>query len=301
MNSRNTPVRLKAMIGDYPITHGLRSGQILSESGASGRFEFEFADVKVPNTAFKRVVRSLEFDVSELAIVTFLQAVDAGIPLVLLPAVLVSRFQHPFLMFDSRRGRLRPQDLRGKRIGVRSYCVTTVTWIRGMMQADHGIEPHDNRWVACEDGHVAQWRDPQWVERVDSSTDMLELLEAGEIDAAVLGAAPPDKPYIKPVFADPALASRQWYDRHQVIQTNHMLVLKRSLVEDHPDFPCTMMSLLAQSAGSELSEADRRAHPCGISRVRPHLEFAIDMVHRQGLISERPALESLFHATTLID
>ena len=80
-----------------------------------------------------------------------------------------------------------------------------------------------------------------------------------------------------------------------------MLVLKRSLVEDHPDFPCTMMSLLAQSAGSELSEADRRAHPCGISRVRPHLEFAIDMVHRQGLISERPALESLFHATTLID
>lgn len=295
MNTQRAPVRLKAMIGDYPITHRLLSGQV-----SSSRYAFDFADVKVPNTAFKRTVRELEFDVSELAIVTFLQAFDAGIPLVLLPAVIVSRFQHPFLMFDSRRGHLRPQDLRGKRIGVRSYCVTTVTWIRGMLQADHGIAPQDNRWITFEDAHVAQWRDPPWAERADPARDMLQMLEAGEIDAAVLGAPPADKPHIKPVFADPAQNSRDWYARHQVIQINHMIVLKRSLVDEHPDFPKALMALLEQSAGSNLSEADALAHPRGLSAVRPHLDYAIDMVHRQGLTRERLPLESFFHPTTLI-
>ena len=151
MNAAAKVTPLKAMLGDYPITHRLRSGQVDTRP-----YAFEFADVKVPNTAFKRTVRDLEFDVSELAIVTFLQAVDAGIPLVLLPTVIVSRFQHPFLMYDSRRGVVRPQDLRGKRIGVRSYCVTTVTWLRGMLQGDHGIEPAENQWITFEDAHVAQ-------------------------------------------------------------------------------------------------------------------------------------------------
>lgn len=296
MTIQPSAVQLKAMIGDYPITHRLLSGQV-----SPGRYAFDFADVKVPNTAFKRAVRNLEFDVSELAIVTFLQAFDAGIPLVLLPAVIVSRFQHPFLMFDSRRGHLRPQDLRGKRIGVRSYCVTTVTWIRGMLQGDHGIAPQDNRWITFEDAHVEQWRDPPWTERADPSRDMLQMLEAGEIDAAVLGAPPADKPHIKPVFADPVQDSRDWYARHRVIQINHMIVLKRSLVEAHPDFPKAMMTLLGESAGSNLSKADQLAHPRGLSQVRPHLDHAIDMVHRQGLTRERLPLESFFHPATLID
>ena len=49
-----------------------------------------FADVAVPNKAFKRVVRDLEFDVAELALMTFLMARSRGIPLRLQPAVLAS-------------------------------------------------------------------------------------------------------------------------------------------------------------------------------------------------------------------
>jgi len=296
MNTPDRVITLKVMLGDYPITHRLRSGQLDPRP-----YAFEFADVKVPNTAFKRVVRDLEFDVAELAIVTFLQALDAGIPLVLLPAVIVSRFQHPFLMYDSRRGELKPADLRGKRIGVRSYCVTTVTWLRGMLQGDHGIEPRENQWITFEDAHVAQWRDPPWAQRADASADMLQMLEAGELDAAVLGAPPADKPHIKPVFANPEQDSSDWYARHQVIQINHMIVLKPSVVDQHPDLPRALMTLLAQSRGSIETEASRLAHPAGLRSVRPHLEYAIDMVHRQGLTQQRRPLESLFHPATLVD
>ena len=78
---------MKALLGDYPVTKHFKEHSSL-----------EFADVKVPNTAFKRVVRDLEFDVAELAIVTFLFAKAHGKPLRLLPAVVTARFQHPYLV-----------------------------------------------------------------------------------------------------------------------------------------------------------------------------------------------------------
>ena len=73
--------RLRTLLGNHPVTRAMKSGAVRSP-----RIAFDFADVKVPNTAFKRVVRDLEFDVAELAIVTFLLARAFGKPLVLLHA-----------------------------------------------------------------------------------------------------------------------------------------------------------------------------------------------------------------------
>src|SRR5882672_10249612 len=114
-------MRLKTLLGDYPATQALKTGRVRSQS-----VEFDFADVKVPHTAFKRVVRDLEFDVAEIAIVTFLMAKAYGKPLRLLPAVMFGRFQHPYLVSTLD---LRPKELEGKRIAIRSSSVTTVAWI----------------------------------------------------------------------------------------------------------------------------------------------------------------------------
>jgi hypothetical protein len=59
----------------------------------------------------------MEFDVSELSLVTFLQAKTAGRKLVLVPAVYLSRFQHPFLLYNSAKGTMTPKDLEGARVG----------------------------------------------------------------------------------------------------------------------------------------------------------------------------------------
>ena len=123
------------MLGDYPVTAALKAGR-----SRRANVSFRFADVKVPNTAFKRVVRDLEFDVAELAIVTFLLAKAHGKPLRLLPAVITARFQHPLLVHNVARGRLAPADLNGKRIGQRSYSVTTATWVRGFLASDYGVD-----------------------------------------------------------------------------------------------------------------------------------------------------------------
>ena len=114
--------RLKTLLGDHRVTEALKQGRI-----HYGALSFDYADVKVPHSAFKRVVRDLEFDVAELAIMTFLLAKAHGKPLKLLPAVLTARFQHPFLVYNAERGPLEPRDLHGRRVGQRSYSVTTAT------------------------------------------------------------------------------------------------------------------------------------------------------------------------------
>src|SRR5689334_14304176 len=120
--SAQNKVTLSTMMGNYPNTIPLKSGAVRSDL-----VDFNFVDVKVANNMFKNVVRNAEYDLSELAIVTYLQAKSFGKPYVLLPAVLVSRGQHHTIAYNADRGTLAPTDLAGKRVGVRAYTVTTGT------------------------------------------------------------------------------------------------------------------------------------------------------------------------------
>ncbi len=149
------PVAVHTLLGDYPVTLALKKGEVKSSS-----VSLDFADVKTPSTAFKRVVRNLEFDCAELAIVTFLMAKAHGKPLVLLPAVVLARFQHPHIVYNIERGPLAPADLAGRRVGTRSYTVTTSTWLRGILANEHGVDIDRVKWVTFEEAHVAEFRDP---------------------------------------------------------------------------------------------------------------------------------------------
>src|SRR5262249_8713819 len=110
---------LHTMMGNYPITKPLKSGEV-----RSGLVDFDFAEVKVANNLFKSVVRDAKYDVAELAIATYLQAKAYNKPYVLIPAVLVSRGQHHTIAYNAERGALKPSDLNGKRVGIRAYTVT---------------------------------------------------------------------------------------------------------------------------------------------------------------------------------
>ena len=96
------------------------------------------SEVKGASTAFKRVVRDLEFDVAELAIVTFLLARAHGKPLVLLPVVVLGRLQHPYLVYNQERGPLSPKDLAGRRVGlvVCGANIDAATFSRHLLDAE---------------------------------------------------------------------------------------------------------------------------------------------------------------------
>ena len=107
-------------------------------------------------TAFKPLVREHKFDLSELAIVTFLQAKAYGKPYVLLPAVVVARPQHHTLAYNPERGALKPSDLNGRTLGVRAYTQTTGMWVRAALAEDYGLPIERMRWVTQDPAHVEE-------------------------------------------------------------------------------------------------------------------------------------------------
>ncbi len=283
-------MRLKTLLGDYPVSRALKEGRVRSAS-----LEFDFADVKVPHTAFKRVVRDLEFDVAELSIVTYLLAHAHGKPLRLLPAVMFGRFQHPYLV--SVRD-LSPKSLEGKRVAIRSSSVTTVAWIRGILADDHGVDLERVKWVTFEDAHVAEYRDPPGTERAAEGKTPLSMLLAGEVDAAVLADPLPKDERLKSVIPDPAAAAADWQRRNGAIQINHMVVVRQTL---QPEVIREVFDLLSQSKWLSKEKEEKKAFdtsPFGLEANRRNLEVAIDYVHRQKLIPRRYSVDELFDGVT---
>ena len=287
--------RLKTLLGDYPITAALKSGKLSSPHAA-----FDFADVKPVSSAFKRVVRDLEFDVAELAIVTFLMAKAHGKPLVLLPTVVLGRFQHPFLVYNRERGPLKPEDLPGKRVGVRSYSVTTGMWVRSILSEDHGVDIDRVRWVTFEEAHVAEYRDPPNVERAPAGRNINAMLLAGEIDAAIVGDAKPADPRIAPLIPDTESAARAWHAKHGGIQLNHLVTVQSSVSQSDPQAVRELYRLLTESkrAAGLPAAGVVDPNPFGVAANRRNLELAIERVHRQGLIPRRYTVDELFDDTT---
>jgi 4,5-dihydroxyphthalate decarboxylase len=274
---------VKALLGDYPATAALKKGEVRSD-----RVRLDFADVRPPSAGFKRVVRDLEFDVAELAITTFLMAKAFGKPLRLLPAVVVGRLQHSFLVHNAERGTLAPRDLAGKRIGVRSYSVTTGMWLRGILAEDYGVDPDRITWVTFEEAHVAEFRDPPNVVRAPPGKDVVGMLLAGEIDAAVVGDGKPADPRIQAVIPDADAAARDWQRRKGAIQINHMVVVKDSVPRADAEEVSRLLAKSIAAAGNP------ELNPYGVGANRRNLEVAIDYVHRQRLIPRRFAVEELY-------
>jgi 4,5-dihydroxyphthalate decarboxylase len=274
-------MRLKTLLGDYPVTQALKDGRVRSPS-----LEFDFADVKVPHTAFKRVVRDLEFDVAEIAIVTFLMAKAYGKPLRLLPAVMFGRFQHKFLVSIEN---LSPKNLENKRVAIRSSSVTTVAWIRGILADDYGVDLGKVKWVTFEDAHVAEYRDPPGTERAPAGKTPLAMLLAGEVDAAVLSDPMPQDERLRSVIPDPAAAAADWHRRKGAIQVNHLVCVKNSIPQKDVD---EVFRLLQES--KNIGAKDSPTSPFGLEENRRNLEVAIDYVFRQNLIPKRYTVDELF-------
>jgi len=295
----NSPeiLTLRALLGDYPNTASLRKGAI-----RSSRLNFDFADVKVPNHAFKRVVRDMEFDVAELAIATYLTAKAHGKPLVLLPVVVRGKFQHESIVYNAERGHLAPSDLAGRRVGIRSHSVTTVAWVRGLLQNDYGVDLDRVKWVTFEDAHVAEVTDPPTFERAPAGKNPMTMLLEGELDAAVLTGKDLKHPKFKYLIPDPDAAAKKWYQQYGLVPINHMVTVRESLLKSSPWVAEEIFRLLAESKrAAGLPPANGiDAFPLGVEANRKSLELVIKYAAQQRLIPRPFAVDELFNDVTRV-
>jgi 4,5-dihydroxyphthalate decarboxylase len=274
-------MHLRTLLGDHPCTTALKNGSVKSDS-----VTLDFVDYSPTNKGFKPMVRDGAFDVSEMAIVTYLMAKSAGKPMVLLPHVVVARFQHAYALYNAKQGTLKPIDLNGKRVGIRSFTTTTGAWLRGILANDHGVDLESIDWVTFEDAHVAEFQDT--TKRAPAGKQIVQMLIDGELDA-VLGEKS-EHPDLKLLFPDPSQEELSWFASYAVLPINHMVVVKQELSDNHPDAVREVHRLL--------SEAAKDAPPIPVDNMRRSLKMIIDYTVQQGLIPRAFTVDELFDDVT---
>ena len=276
-------IRLRTLLGDHPCTAALKDGSVKSDL-----VTFDFVDYSPTNKGFKPMVREGAFDVSEMAIVTYLMAKSFGKPMVLLPNVVLARFQHSYALYNARAGKLAPRDLNKKRVGIRSFTTTTGAWLRGILANDYGVDLDSIDWVTFEDAHVSEFRDG--TKRARAGKQIIQMLIDGELDA-VLGEKS-EHPDLKPLFPDSSQEELSWFGRHAVVPINHMVVVKQQLSDNHPDAVREVHRLL--------SEAAKDVPPrIPVDHMLRSLKMIIDYTAQQGLIPRAFAIDELFDDMTL--
>jgi 4,5-dihydroxyphthalate decarboxylase len=305
---------LKTAIGNYGITRALKDG-----GARPARLQLEQIEVSPITAAMRRMVRTLEFDVCEMAFTTYLCAVALGKPIIAIPVFVTRNFHHWAIFKNPRSGIAAPKDLEGRVVGVnRGYTVTTGLWARGMLQDEYGVDLSRITWAPTDDEHVAEYKAPPGVDYSFRGRALGDLLASGEIGAAV-GDIRSDSPDIQPLIADARSAGFDYFRKSGVYPINHGIVVRASLLKENPGaarelfdaFKASKAAYLARlREGRDLSPADQNAldlarvvggdpFPFGVRANRRALETMVRFAVEQRVIPKPLEVESLFAPETL--
>ena len=297
------------------VTRAQGNNQALKDGSVKpSTFEFDFVDVPVLVDGFRRMVRGLEFDISEMAITTYICAKAHGKRMTALPIFLVRAFHHGAIMVNIKAGIHTPKDLEGKRVGVnRGYTVTTGVWARSVLQDEYGVDLSKITWVLSGDEHVAEYRPPSNVVPIEPGKKMSEMLINGELAAAI--GVEIDHPDVKPLIPnalDAGLAALRLRGHYPI---NHLMVIKDDVLAAHPDLAVDAFNTFAESKRAYLNRlkagqiekptAIDTMHqrvlvitgdplPYGIGPNRRVLEELIGHVLKQGIITRAVTVDELF-------
>jgi 4,5-dihydroxyphthalate decarboxylase len=279
--STQATLQLSAMMGTYPKTHALKSGAVQVDGAA-----LTFAPIDDAIQGFKGAVRDLKYDVSELALSTFLQARSVNKPYLLLPYVMNGKYHHGSLLRRADNP-FKTGDLHGRKVAMRAYSQTTPTWVRGFLMDDFGIQVEKVQWLARDESHVAECRDPPWVSRMQGKKDLVQALVDGDVDAILFAAKPDGDDRVVTLLDDPKAAAQEWGARNNAVPINHMVAIRRELADSRPDIVRAVYRALIASrraAEAEPKPGARVTEPHGFANVRSALEIGIRYAVAQGLI-----------------
>jgi 4,5-dihydroxyphthalate decarboxylase len=300
MTTSTKTMTLTTALGEHKVYDALKSGEVKIPG-----VEFDFQDVKPTTAIFRKMSRTLDYDVCEMALVTYFVAREFGKPFTALPAFPWQNMQHNAMYYNSNKisG---PQDLNGKTATTRSYTVTPGVWMRGILKEDFGIDSDSMKFIIGDEEHVAEYHDhyPSNVER-RIGAKLVEILESGEADAGIAGTPASEAEHIKPMYPDPREACKDFYRRTGIFPLNHLVVIKDSLLREQPWFAEALYEALKQSkAATFKAEPDAKIGgagivdgeplPYGITGNRHKIDALLDMCVEQKVMRRRMTIEELF-------
>ena len=306
--------RLKTVTRSQGNNQALKDGTVQPHG-----FSFDFEEVPVLIDAFRRMVRALEFDVSEMALTTYLCARAHGKRFTALPIFLVRAFHHGAIVYNTKVGIRSPKDLEGRRVGVnRGYTVTTGLWARSVLQNQYGVDLNKITWVLSGDEHVAEYRPPANVVPIEVGWKMADMLASGELAAAV--GLEVDSPDVAQLIPDAKEAGFEALRQSGHYPINHLIVVKDDVLEAHPELAAQIFHAFAEAKNlyvqrlrngqidkpSAVDEVYRRVMqitgtdplPYGIAPNRRMLEQAVQSALAQGIITQPVEIDALFAPAT---
>lgn len=321
-------LELSIAVGDYDRVRPLVDGSVQID-GVDPVFM-----LLEPEEIFFRAFRHADFDICELSMSSFTVKTAVGdCPYVGVPVFPSRAFRHNSIYIRTDRGIARPQDLKGRRIGVPEYQVTANVWTRLVLEEEYGVKPSDVTWVrggyeqAGRIEKIALKLPPDVrVEDAPEGTTISGLLADGAIDAVIGPRAPScftaGHPHVAWLFRDPAAAGADWFRKTRIFPIMHLLGVRRSLAERHPWLPAAAMKAFEQAKARALAKlrdtaASKVTLPFmeeqllaarqlmgedfwayGLDANRHVLEVFLRRHHAEGLSSRILAPEELFHPST---
>src|ERR1043166_10179181 len=318
-------LNLSLAVGPYDRTRALIDGTVQIDGVTPACMTLS------PEEIFFRAFRHAEFDICELSLSSFtVKTAQGDCPYVGVPAFVSRAFRHTSIYVRTDRIK-KPEDLKGKKIGLPEYQLTANVWARAILEDDFGVKPSDVHWIRGGIEHAGR---PEKITiklpagvRLDSAPEgktISELLAQGAIDG-FMAPRPPAilNENIGWLFRDPVAAAKDYYKRNGIFPIMHLIGVRRTLAEKHPWLPAAVLKAFEQSKAAAMAHlwdtsatkssmpfieeriAETRAlmgddyWPYGVAANRKTLESFLKHHHAQGLSSRLVKVEELFHKGTL--
>jgi 4,5-dihydroxyphthalate decarboxylase len=314
-------ISLTLSCGDYDRTRPLIDGKVATPG-------LDLKIISLPSSErHKRFIRNLEFDVCELQIAQYLGLKSRGAPISAIPVFPHRRFNHSCVMvrMDSDIGR--PEDLRGRRVGVHGHFNPIALWIRGLLQHEYDLPPSEINWVADSAEDVPGWSPPAWlrIERAPAGRKMQDLLKTGDLDAQILSDSGADASTINQIvrrlWPNYREVEVDYYRRTGIFPIRHLVVVKDDVLQRHPDAAALLVRAFEDSKqqASQYWSDHRRSSlawfgaeqeeerallgadpwPYSIEKNQVVLDTLLDYAFEQGLTGRRLHIEEIFAAGTM--
>jgi 4,5-dihydroxyphthalate decarboxylase len=230
---------LRIGVGRYDRTAPLLDGRMRIEG-----VEADFVSPP-PEELFAAAFDTGAFDFAELSFSNYLYLTSTGdCRYIGLPVFLSRIFRHSSIYIRTDRGIARPQDLAGRRIGVREYSMTAALVARGVLHDEFGVEASSIQWL-CGPTDAYDTRPiirvkPRGVkmELVAEGENLSDLLERGELDGMI--AYKPPKCFlagaknVRRLFEDHAAVEQDYYRRTRIFPIMHLLGVRKDVYQSQP-------------------------------------------------------------------
>ncbi len=318
-------MKLTLACNDYDRTRALKDGTVKPKG-----IDLRVVNLE-PHEIFWRMLLNNEFDVSEMSTSNFIT--EKALPnqrYVAIPVFLSRIFRHGYIFINKRSGIRKPQDLKGKRVGIPEYTMTALVWMRGFLQHDYGVLPSDIEWY--QGGGEGRHRKDRI--KIDLPKDvrihpapeektLSDMLVDGEIDAMMHALVPPciweKNANVDRLFPDYREVEKEYYRRTKIFHIMHSVVIKKEIYDADP--------WVAQSIYDAFREAKRLSQesipassgafeymlpwviaeyestvalmgqdywPYGVEANRPTLEALTLYAYEQGLAKRKVDVDELF-------